>query len=110
MASGLNGRVSPGDGATFTPHVASNGDLSWTNDSGLENPQSVNIKGPKGDRGLTGPTGATGPQGPEGPAGKDGSVSFDDLTPEQKEELVGLRLCRDDDGDICIDYGDEEDE
>lgn len=36
-------------GATFTPAVDAEGNLSWTNDSGLDNPQTVNIKGPKGD-------------------------------------------------------------
>ncbi|MFR5781408.1 MAG: hypothetical protein ACLUEK_06015 [Oscillospiraceae bacterium] len=34
------------DGATFTPSVDSSGNLSWTNDGGLENPQTVNIRGP----------------------------------------------------------------
>lgn len=38
-------------GATFTPSVASDGTLSWINDNGLTNPDSVNIKGPKGDTG-----------------------------------------------------------
>ena len=38
-------------GATFTPHVDEEGNLSWTNDGGLENPETVNIKGPKGDGG-----------------------------------------------------------
>lgn len=33
------------DGTTFTPSVSSDGVLSWTNDGGLENPASVNIKG-----------------------------------------------------------------
>lgn len=36
-------------GATFTPAVDAEGNLSWTNDKGLDNPQAVNIKGPKGD-------------------------------------------------------------
>lgn len=36
-------------GATFTPSVAADGTLSWTNNKGLENPAPVNIKGPKGD-------------------------------------------------------------
>lgn len=39
--------------------------------------------GPKGDRGLTGPT------GPQGPKGKDGTMTFADLTKEQKESLRG---------------------
>ena len=42
--------------------------------------------GPKGD---TGATGATGPKGDKGDKGQDGTVSFDELTPEQKAELKG---------------------
>ena len=49
------------DGATFTPSVASDGTLSWTNDGGLENPAPVNIKGADGIPGATGPTGPAGP-------------------------------------------------
>ena len=37
------------DGSTFTPSVSEDGTLSWTNDGGLDNPETVNIKGPKGD-------------------------------------------------------------
>ena len=36
------------DGATFTPSVSSNGDLSWTNDRGRDNPATVNVRGPNG--------------------------------------------------------------
>lgn len=56
-------------GATFTPAVSAAGDLSWTNDGGLANPATVNIKGPKGDQGEKGEKGATGATGPQGPAG-----------------------------------------
>lgn len=42
------------DGATFTPSVDSEGNLSWTNNKGLTNPPTVNIKGPKGDKGDAG--------------------------------------------------------
>ena len=42
------------DGATFTPSVDSAGNLSWTNNKGLANPPTVNIKGPKGDAGENG--------------------------------------------------------
>lgn len=36
-------------GATFKPSVNENGDLSWTNDGGLDNPETINIKGPRGE-------------------------------------------------------------
>lgn len=36
------------DGATFTPSVSDNCDLSWTNNKGLPNPGTVNIKGDTG--------------------------------------------------------------
>ena len=39
------------------------GNLSWTNDKSLDNPQTVNIKGPKGDKGDPG---EQGPQGEKG--------------------------------------------
>ena len=60
------------NGATFTPSVDDSGNLSWTNDKGLPNPDPVNIKGPKGDTGATGEQGATGPQGPQGETGPQG--------------------------------------
>lgn len=72
---GVQGVAGPAGakGATFTPAMSAAGDLSWTNDGGLDNPATVNLKGPKGDRGEKGEqgekgaTGATGPQGPAGP-------------------------------------------
>lgn len=33
------------DGATFTPYVSEDCDLSWSNDKGRENPPTVNIRG-----------------------------------------------------------------
>lgn len=53
-------------GATFTPSVSADGTLSWTNDGGLPNPQSVNIKGPQGQTGQSGPAGPAGPGVPPG--------------------------------------------
>ena len=86
--TGLTGATgSKGDkgdsGATFTPKVDSSGNLSWTNNKGLTNPATVNIKGPQGPTGATGSqgpkgdTGATGPQGPQGttPTIKVGTVT-----------------------------------
>lgn len=58
------------NGATFTPHVYSNGKLSWSNDKGLENPPSTNVKGPKGDQGEPGQDGTNGTDGKDG---KDGT-------------------------------------
>lgn len=62
-------------GPYFTPAVSPEGELSWTNNGNLENPTTVNIKGPKGDTGETGPIGPTGAQGVQGeigPAGPQG--------------------------------------
>jgi hypothetical protein len=62
-------------GVTFTPSVSDAGVISWTNDGGLANPASVNIKGPKGDKGdqgNPGEQGATGEQGPKGDKGDQG--------------------------------------
>ena len=123
----------------YTPHVAEDGTLSWTNDKGLDNPEPVNIMGPagpkgadgtmvfadltdeqkeslKGEKGETGPagpqgeagpvgpqgpqgetgpagpqgeTGPAGPTGPQGEKGADGTMTFADLTTEQKESLKG---------------------
>lgn len=76
-AQGTQGQVGPqGEtGPYFTPSVDSNGDLSWSNNGGLINPSTVNIKGPQGEQGTIGPVGPqgeTGPRGPQGEAGKDG--------------------------------------
>ena len=46
--------ISGENGATFIPSVDENGNISWSNDKGLNNPSTVNIKGPKGDTGATG--------------------------------------------------------
>lgn len=67
------------DGATFTPSVSSDGVISWTNDKGLANPNSVNIKGPQGEKGEKGETGETGPQGNDYV-----------LTDDDKEEIADL--------------------
>lgn len=45
--------------------------------------------GPKGPQGIQGPRGPRGEQGPAGEKGADGTVSFDELTPEQKASLKG---------------------
>ena len=37
------------NGTTFTPAVDTNGNLSWTNDGGLPNPETVNVRGAQGE-------------------------------------------------------------
>lgn len=71
ISAGASGEY---DGATFTPSVDDNGNLSWTNDKGRENPETKNIKGPKGDTGPRGPKGETGATGPRGPKGETGAT------------------------------------
>lgn len=68
------GGVSP-TSVYYTPSVSENGDLSWSNNGDLENPEVVNIKGPKGDtgdKGEQGPKGDTGEAGPQGEKGDTG--------------------------------------
>lgn len=54
-AKGSNGAP----GATFRPSVDASGNISWTNDGGLDNPASQNIRGPAGRDGEQGPAGAS---------------------------------------------------
>ena len=60
------------DGATFTPSVDSKGNLSWSNNKGLTNPTTVNIKGGKGDKGEQGIQGEQGEKGDKGDKGEPG--------------------------------------
>lgn len=43
MADGIVGKISVGDGATFTPHVSADGILTFTNNKNLPNPDPVDI-------------------------------------------------------------------
>ena len=54
-----SGEFDGADGVTFTPAVSEEGVISWTNDGGRENPESVDIKGPKGDPGQDGEDGVS---------------------------------------------------
>jgi hypothetical protein len=53
-SDGSGSSVAGENGATFIPSVDSNGNLSWTNDKGLANPETVNIKGFPGKDGVDG--------------------------------------------------------
>lgn len=60
------------NGATFIPQIDQLGNVTWTNDKGLPNPDLVNIKGPQGERGLQGIQGPQGDQGLRGEKGEQG--------------------------------------
>ena len=59
-------------GAVFVPHVDADGNLSWTNNGGLDNPETVNLMGPQGPQGEKGDPGAPGPKGEKGDTGPQG--------------------------------------
>lgn len=70
-------------GAVFTPAVDAAGNISWSNNGGLPNPATRNIRGPQGEQGPRGiqgiegpqgPVGETGPQGPQGEKGDTGAT------------------------------------
>lgn len=64
-ARGPQGSAGPA-GTVYVPSVDGQGNISWSNDGGLANPQTVNIRGPKGDTGAAGPAGAQGTPGADG--------------------------------------------
>lgn len=87
--------------------------------------QFVGPQGPKGEQGERGEKGAEGPVGPQGPKGDkgdkgdkgekgaDGTVSFESLTPEQKESLRGVSITSasiDTDGNLVITFSDSNSE
>lgn len=66
-----------GGGATFVPNVDEQGNLSWSNNAGLANPETVNIMGPqgeKGEQGIPGEKGEKGEQGVPGEKGEKGDI------------------------------------
>lgn len=80
-------------GITFTPVVDSEGNISWSNDGGLENPQTVNITGPQGD---TGAKGDTGPQGGKGTTfvpsvDTDGNISWSNTDGIANPKTVNIK-------------------
>lgn len=74
------------DGATFIPSVDEDGNLSWTNNKGLDNPETVNIKGEKGDQGERGLQGEKGVQGEQGLPGEKGEKGDKGDTGERGEK------------------------
>lgn len=54
--TGIQNKVNNGEfnGATYLPNVDAEGNITWTNDKGLENPSVQNIRGPQGIQGPQG--------------------------------------------------------
>ena len=74
------------DGATFTPSVDSEGNLSWSNNKGLTNPTTVNIKGEQGIQGIQGIQGAKGDKGEPGAKGDKGDQGKQGIQGKQGEK------------------------
>ena len=60
------------DGVTFIPNVSESGEISWSNNGDLKNPEPRNIKGPQGERGEKGEKGEKGDKGDTGERGEKG--------------------------------------
>lgn len=71
----------------FIPHIDQEGNLTWTNDGNLSNPEPINIMGPQGKQGEPGEQGKQGIRGLQGPRGN--AFKYEDFTSEQLEELRG---------------------
>lgn len=66
------------------------GDKGDKGETGLTGPTGpIGPQGIQGETGPQGPKGEVGPQGPQGPQGEPGFIRFEELTPEQKEQLRG---------------------
>ena len=74
------------DGVTFIPNVSENGEISWSNNGDLKNPEPRNIKGPQGVQGEQGEKGEKGEQGPQGERGPQGEKGDKGDTGERGEK------------------------
>ena len=63
------------DGVTFIPNVSESGEISWSNNGDLKNPEPRNIKGPQGVQGERGEKGEKGDKGDTGADGYSPSAS-----------------------------------
>lgn len=72
----------------FIPSVSPDGVLTWTNKAGLDNPATVNIKGPQGVQGEKGD-----------PGSKGDAFTYADFTQEQLESLKGPKGDKGEKGD-----------
>lgn len=78
-------------GTVFVPDVDEDGNLSWDNDGGLDNPEPVNIKGPQGEpftyEDFTAEQLAA-LQGPTGPAGAPGKDNLPNIAATSGTEVT----------------------
>ena len=85
-------------GVTYTPAVSVDGEISWTNDGGLPNPQPRNIMGPTGADGAPGQPGRDGATGPAGKSAyesaQDGGYSGTEAQFESDLAGVGNKQAR----------------
>ncbi len=112
----------PGEtGPHYIPAVDENGNLSWTNNGGLENPAPRNITGPAGADGADGTDGADGAPGApgqDGAPGADGKSAYagaQEAGYEDSEEkfytdlaLLPKKINYDDDGSLLTVMVDED--
>ncbi len=75
-------------GTVFVPSVDADGNISWSNNADLENPETVNIKGQQGEKGETGEKGEQGIQGENGADGYTPIKGTDYFTPEEIENIT----------------------
>lgn len=75
-------------GTLFTPHVDEDGNLSWSNNAELENPETVNIKGMQGEQGIPGTQGEQGIPGEKGEDGYTPVKGTDYFTPEEINNIT----------------------
>ena len=87
LTTNIGQMIKGDDGGYYIPAVDADGILTWTpSEEGMEPVISANIKGPQG---LPGKDGKDGAPGEKGEPGKDGTMTFEELTEEQKASLKG---------------------
>lgn len=88
-----NVKAAGANGTTFTPSVDADGNLSWTNDGSLENPETVNIKGAQGESATvqvgTVTTGAAGTNASVTNSGTENAAVFNFTIPKGEAGVDG---------------------
>ena len=70
------------NGVTFTPHMSSDGTLTWTNDGNLPNPDPVSLVGPQGPPGKDGTSSS-------GSGSGSGTTDYNSLSYDKEYRLYG---------------------